>query len=257
MLRRTTSVTIAVSAAMAVASCMMAQQPPPDIAKAFPDLANHVDPNLLGQRSPSGLRVSWLFMGSILRPTLSLRLDPARPPMNGADYLGWNAEGSWIIAADHHVYVWSLQGNSLTRKYETASEIPTATLDSLRSPAELYLYETHDKRIDPNMPTPTSPDPDGLRIGWIYQGTTGLPTVYFTSIAGRANREPGYYLGWNDKGSWINNPTDGHIYIWNLRQNRLTVAYPERKDIPSSVLASLHKLDDAPTPLAAAMSQKK
>gem|GEM_PF-3083738 len=249
MLRRTMSITTAVCATVALASCMMAQQP---IAPPTPqEILQHADPNLLGQHSPSGLKVGWLFTGSILTPSIALRLDSARAPMDVMDYLGWNGEGSWLIAKDRHVYVWNLPGNSLTRKYETAAEIPTATLDSLRSPAELYLYPTPDKRMDPNLPTPQSPDPDGLRIGWVYRGTEGGPVLYFTSIAGRLNREAGYYLGWNDKGSWINNATDGHVYIWNLRQNRLTVAYEERNRIPASVLASLHQLEGVPTPLAA------
>src|SRR5262249_39668893 len=117
----------------------------------------------------------------------------------------------------------------------------------------------------PNFPTPRSPDPDGLRVNWDYVSQAGPPMVYlmrfdFERTPGhwqRMSRMGAEYLGWNDKGSLIKNQLDGRVYIWNLKQDRLSVVYQNESVIPRDVLASLHRLDDVPTPLFFVMSPKK
>jgi hypothetical protein len=53
----------------------------------------------------------------------------------GAQYLGWNDEGSWLSAQDGKVYTWQLKSNSLTERYRGFKAIPTDVLQSLRNSA--------------------------------------------------------------------------------------------------------------------------
>jgi hypothetical protein len=121
---------------------MVAQQQPSAVSQAFPDLAQHIDPNLPGPHGWPGLKVGWLFTGSILQPDIGFKSEcnPAfEDRMNVIDYLGWNAQGSWLLGADYCVYVWNLHSNSLTMMYKAPNEIPAAEFDSMRSPAEIRV----------------------------------------------------------------------------------------------------------------------
>jgi len=140
MFRKAIFVPIGVS--ITLATGMVAQQQPSAVSQAFPDLAQHIDPNLPGPHGWPGLKVGWLFTGSILQPDIGFKSEcnPAfGDRMNVIDYLGWNAQGSWLLGADYCVYVWNLHSNSLTMMYKAPNEIPAAEFDSMRSPAEIRV----------------------------------------------------------------------------------------------------------------------
>lgn len=88
-----------------------------------------------------------------------------------------------------------------------------------------------DDRDDPNFPGLVSPL--GLRIQW-NNYDKGNPQVIMPGQDHGAS-----YLGWNDRGSWLVGADDGKIYVWNLKQNSLTLVYRNYKLIPQETVASL------------------
>jgi hypothetical protein len=92
---------------------------------------------------------------------------------------------------------------------------------------------------DPNFPGLVSPN--NLKIQW-NNYDKGNPQVIMPGQDHGAT-----YLGWNDQGSWLVGADDGKIYVWNLRQNSLTMVFKNYKQIPQETIASLKN-----NPLAAA-----
>jgi hypothetical protein len=78
---------------------------------------------------------------------------------------------------------------------------------------------------DPNMPLLPYAIP-GAPLTW-SPGRGDAPLVTF--FRPRSN---GTYLGFNDKGSWIRNQGDGKIYIWNLKDQSLTLGAENDAGVP-------------------------
>jgi hypothetical protein len=90
------------------------------------------DPNLPGEYSPGGLKITWnQTTGSYDRPIITIETNPRSP--FGAQYLGWNDEGSWLSGMDGKIYTWQLKSNTLTERYRGFKAIPTDVLVSLRN----------------------------------------------------------------------------------------------------------------------------
>jgi len=213
----------------------------------------NADPNLPGLVSPGGLRIQWN------------NYDKGNPQVimpgqdHGATYLGWNDQGSWLVGADDgKIYVWNLRQNSLTMVYKNYKQIPQEAIASLKNnplaatkgtPQDTGPKQTGPKPgtpapandlDDPNLPGLTSPR--GLKIQWSNY-VKGSPQVLFTTPEVPSGHQA-HYMGWNEQGSWFMNNEDGHIYVWNLKENSLKKVYEKDKDIPQSVLASIHNLKD-------------
>jgi hypothetical protein len=90
---------------------------------------------------------------------------------------------------------------------------------------------------DPNLPGMASPQITGMKLNWnFFAGSMSQPTL---QIMDRAMSNISVtYLGWNDEGSLLKGD-NGKIYVWNLKQNSLTVRYKGFDDIPGPVMASL------------------
>jgi len=214
---------------------------------------NNADPNLPGLVSPGALRIQWN------------NYDKGNPQVimpgqdHGATYLGWNDQGSWLVGADDgKIDVWNLRQNSLTMVYKNYKQIPQETIASLKNnplaatkgtPQDTGPKQTGPKPgtpapandlDDPNLPGLTSPR--GLKIQWSNY-VKGSPQVIFTTPEVPSGHQA-HYMGWNEQGSWFMNNEDGHIYVWNLKENSLKKVYEKDKDIPQSVLASMHNLKD-------------
>jgi hypothetical protein len=92
------------------------------------------DPNLPGEYSPGGLKITWnQTSGDFTQPIISIETNPVSPV--GAQYLGWNDEGSWLSGMDGKIYTWQLKSNTLTERYRGFKAIPTDVLVSLRNSA--------------------------------------------------------------------------------------------------------------------------
>jgi hypothetical protein len=91
-------------------------------------------------------------------------------------------------------------------------------------------------QYDPNLPPLAAPN--DAPIYWLYQYTSTLPLVYFKSTGAFC-----VYLGFDEKGSYIQNQGDGNVYLWNLKANGLTVVADNFKDLPLNILASLKNAD--------------
>jgi hypothetical protein len=73
---------------------------------------------------------------------------------------------------------------------------------------------------DPNLPNRNMPD---APIYWSLRDNS--PDVNFKN-------GPGTYLGFNEKGSWIENDINGKVYVWNLTTNTLVLGANNEKDVP-------------------------
>jgi hypothetical protein len=210
--------------------------------------ADTADPNLPGVASPPGLRVQWSYTTPVPQVIL---LHTAGMPNEGAPqgavYMGWNEEGSWLVGTiDSEVYVWNLKANSLTPRYQRDIDIPQTTLATIRN----FTGLTH-MWSDPNLPGIT----DQLYTVGINHGVTvdlNVEWSNYNSVPSVIIRTPEFlpqqpprslssggagYLGWDDQGSWL--VQDGLIFVWNLKENRVREIYKNYNDIPKDVLASL------------------
>ena len=68
---------------------------------------------------------------------------------------------------------------------------------------------------DPNLPE--SAASVGLPIRWNYAaGSSTLPEVYFNGALASTQNHPAIYLGFDERGSWLQHPDNGgKLYIWN------------------------------------------
>jgi|GEM_PF-5389414 len=95
---------------------------------------------------------------------------------------------------------------------------------------------------DPNLPGMTSPKINGIKLNWnFFGGSLSGPWLQIRDPSLRSTSAQ--YLGWNDEGSLLA-LDDGKIYIWNLKQNSLTVRYKGIDDVPSAVIAKLKNNPD-------------
>ena len=87
---------------------------------------------------------------------------------------------------------------------------------------------------DPNMPPFI--DQSGAPISWLN---------IYESLWVRFRKTGAYcvYLGFNEKGSYIQNQGDGKVYLWNLKADSLTVVANNFSEVPLDVLASLQNAD--------------
>ena len=85
---------------------------------------------------------------------------------------------------------------------------------------------------DPNMPD--SANQYNPMLSYTVDDT-GPGSITFM----KPNHAVGRYLGFNDKGSWIQNQGDGKVYIWSGQDRTLTVGAQSQDAIPLDVLASL------------------
>jgi hypothetical protein len=103
----------------------------------------------------------------------------------------------------------------------------------------IHLAERGPER-DPNIP-PLISQRD-FPVVWVYHNVT-LPTMHFKNPPG-----DGYYLGFNEQGSLIENQNDKKIYQWNINSGTLNIVYPNIAAIPLDVVASLRnpngRIDD-------------
>jgi hypothetical protein len=90
---------------------------------------------------------------------------------------------------------------------------------------------------DPNLPPIPGMTAPGVPIFWTYGGST-RPAVFF-----KLPPADGDYLGFDEKGSLIHNQANGKLYRWNLKENSLTVAGNNLKDIPLDELAAMQNTD--------------
>jgi hypothetical protein len=194
------------------------------------------DPNFPWQVSLVGLRVQWTRYPHGL-PAVWI-VDPQALPATNygferAEYIGWNEQGSWLVAENGKIYVWNVKDNSLTNPYNDYKQIPQNIVDSLRNIASKSVIT--DDRYDPNVPGPMSPP--GLIIQW-SQPQPGYPSVILAdpNPNGPRSSHPPQYLGWNDQGSYFRNDDDHQVYVWNLKKNSLTKIGPE---VPPETLATL------------------
>jgi hypothetical protein len=51
------------------------------------------------------------------------------------------------------------------------------------------------------------------------------------------------YLGFNERGAWIRDKVDLHIYVWNFKTLKLTLLASRLSNVPKDVIASLHNAD--------------
>jgi hypothetical protein len=92
------------------------------------------------------------------------------------------------------------------------------------------------RQQDPNMPPLI--DQSGAPISWLLINESLW--VHFKKTGAYC-----VYLGFNEKGSYIQNQGDGKVYLWNLKANSLSVVANNFKEIPLDVLASLQNSDVA------------
>jgi hypothetical protein len=73
---------------------------------------------------------------------------------------------------------------------------------------------------DPNMPERSSPP--GLPIRWSYGDHGTIPEVHFNGALASSLGNPAIYLGFNDRGAWLQHPESGKFYVWNVKDRSLT-----------------------------------
>ena len=238
-----------------------------------PDLGYQRDPNfpapgmLAGER---GRQIEWAYPNGSVLPNVHLRLN-SRPTADVSSYFGYNEDGSWINnPEDGKIYVWNFKSKSLTVRYNNFKEVPKELYASLRNPQKEY-FALHNNRDgapqtarapsksadnsramsgdagsasgvfhDPNFPTPGRiAGQRGAQILWEFGGGGDEVPVIYLIFNGHSNNDNSSYFGYNAEGSFIKNPNDGSIYVWNLTTNTLSKRYGNFREIPKDVLAGL------------------
>jgi hypothetical protein len=236
---------------------------PPDAAvEALPARiaipSQRPDPNLpanLGNDSQTGFPLGWQLFGTTTQPSLMV-IRPAGPAAGAGLYLGFNERGSWLVSTgDTRVYVWNLQAKSVSLGVANAWEAP---LD-LANPSPLMLailyYDAHRYSIspskgpapDPNFPpTLAGVSQSTLPVSWEYPdylhpGNT--VSNLLVQVYDATRKDEAAYLGFNERGAWIRDKVDLHIYVWNFKTLKLTLLASRLSNVPKDVIASLHNAD--------------
>jgi hypothetical protein len=76
----------------------------------------------------------------------------------GTTYLGWNEQGSWLVAAGF-IFVWNLKENRVREVYKNFKDIPKDVLASLKnSPYSYGVAKTSAPQPKSEGPHPVTPD---------------------------------------------------------------------------------------------------
>ncbi len=96
-----------------------------------------------------------------------------------------------------------------------------------------------DVQADPNFPAPgrIAGQPEA-KIEWGYGNGNAVPIIHLI-FNGRTNAVSSSYFGYNADGSFVKNPNDGSIYVWNLNSNTLVKRYGNITEMPQDVRLSL------------------
>jgi hypothetical protein len=230
------------------------------------------DPNMppLTTMTESNVPIYWTYHSATL-PSVHFK----NPAADGT-YLGFNENGSLIRSpATGKVYYWKLTDRNtmtgtLTVAFNNYKDIPLDTLAALQNPSSqttstLALNNKAPQpatipqqpggagpanspaaaeqinrglQHDSNFPPLTSQTEFNVPLTWSYHSAT-RPTVYFKNPAA-----DGDYLGFNDQGSMVQNQGNGKVYLWNLKENSLTLVANNVNEIPVAVLQSLKNTDE-------------
>jgi hypothetical protein len=241
---------------------------PPDAAAEglparIPIPRQRPDPNLpgnLGNDSQTGFPLGWQLFGTTTQPSLMvIRL--AGPAAGAGMYLGFNERGSWLVSTgDTRVYVWNLQAKSLSPSVANAWQAPLDLANPSPLMQAILYYDTHRYSLspskgpapDPNFPPTLANVPLGtLPVHWEYPDYLHPGSRVFNLSVEVYEVPPGdeaMYLGFNERGAWIRDEVDLHIYAWNFRTLKLALLASRLSNVPTDVIASLHNAD--PTTLA-------
>lgn len=87
---------------------------------------------------------------------------------------------------------------------------------------------------DPNLPNSFR----NANIEVAYGPDPLMPSII---LGPRYNRmgQNASYLGYNSDGTWLVNPSDAKIFVWNLKTNTVTERFGNYKLIPADILATL------------------
>jgi hypothetical protein len=223
------------------------------------------DPNLppdQGNDSITGFPLGWTLVGGTTQPVTVVRLSGTA---GGTGlYLGFNGRGSWIVSLGNaKVYIWNLASKTMV---EGADNWWLAPVD-LSNPSPLmqaivYYDANEDIRSagsgngparDPNLPPSLDENAQAqLPVRWTYMDGGGhVRTIPLVSISlwtpwngvGGVNTgssgDLGSYLGFNERGSWIEDGLDGRIYAWDFKTLSVTLLASRLNNIPRDELASL------------------
>lgn len=124
-----------------------------------------------------------------------------------------------MSAAKRHAYSVAYYTLALTL---AASMIISCT--AIAADSDTHQVVTNGPETDPNMPLMPYALP-GAPIHWTVQD--GPPEVNFIKPSSK-----GFYLGFNEKGSWIRNENDRHIYVWNIKDRSLTLGADSDAGVP-------------------------
>ncbi len=241
--------------------------PPDAAAQALPARiaipSQRSDPNLpvnLGNDSQTRFPLGWQLFGTTTQPSLMvIRL--AAPAAGPGLYLGFNERGSWLVSTgDTRVYVWNLQTKSLSPSAANAWQAPLDLANPSPLMQAILYYDAHRYSLspskgpapDPNFPPTLANMPLGaLFVHWEYPDYLHPGNRVFNLSVEIYEVPPGdeaQYLGFNERGAWIRDEVDLHIYAWNFRTLKLTLLASRLSNVPKDVIALLHNAD--PTMLA-------
>ncbi len=104
-----------------------------------------------------------------------------------SSYLGYNDEGSWVTdGTDGKIYVWNLQTQSLTFKYNISNEIPKDVLASLKMPHMQgdAAIESHSQSAQQAKPKSPAARTDSSRA-MLGDPTSGLAALKAAALQNR------------------------------------------------------------------------
>jgi hypothetical protein len=210
------------------------------------------DPNMPPLSGPIDVPLSWTY-GDGTQPYVEFK-----NPASQAPYMGFNENGSMVRnAGDGKIYYWKMTNfniatATLTVAFKSYQDIPLEVLAALKNPSH-----TVKEKLEMNAPTgavnkallvdPNFPALNFMNEGPVYwtYGVSSRPTVSFKLPAAEA-----YYLGFNEKGSMLQNKANGKVFYWKL-SNPQTAAgtlmpiFDSIFDIPVPELESLKNTDQA------------
>ena len=216
-----------------ITSMPMAQQPAAvTIANRGPERDPNMPYDMVGKPvfpTDWPVPIYWTADPDLTIPYIYFKLPSGGDGAAGV-YLGFNESGSWLHnKIDGKTYIWNLKTHTATVGGGKIEDLPTSVLASLRNSAVLGVLARRGVSVagpeaDPNMPHTDTPHGGLVSWGYIMPEST-LPTVNVGNFEAT-------YLGFNERGTWMESLWDGKLYLWNGATQTVIEAAKTRFDVP-------------------------
>ena len=198
---------------------------------------------------PNGLPLQWTLTAT--QPVVAFVTREAANPnevylgkVEGL-YLGFNKQGSWVASASTgKVFIWNFANQALVVGANSWWGAPLDLSNPSPLMQALIYYDQHShtggsdpgQTEDPNFPPTLAYNrrPE-VPVSWTLNNPPDSRDLSSTnSVFNNA-----WYLGFNERGSWLMAGVENKIYIWSFKTMSISEAAIQLENVPTNVLRTL------------------